>query len=156
MPRAREVRRSGSGAAAYPLATESLRLAGRVAMPRRPRLHASEGTVHVVGRCNNREFCFTTPADFHRLLAHLCAAYALGAPNPLLTLHPSYLGLSRYPKVRQRHYRALLAPSGDPRADARDPRWTTERAVGTAAFLVRYGLPSVPPGGIAGHATHNR
>ncbi len=29
------------------------------------------GTVHVVGRCNNREFCFTGPEDFHSLMAHL-------------------------------------------------------------------------------------
>jgi putative transposase len=166
--------------------------------------------VHVVGRCNNREFCFTGPEDFHSLMAHLgemartytvtlyaytlmanhvhlllqsplqdrlarplrwflrettrawqrtrgrrghfwerrywaclvegdtyalaalryldrkpvraglvedpvaypwssCAAYAVGTPNPLICYHPSYLALSRYPKVRQRHYRALLA-----------------------------------------------
>jgi hypothetical protein len=43
-----------------------------------------------------------------------CAAYAVGAANPLISLHPSYLALSRYPKVRQRHYRALLAPADDP------------------------------------------
>jgi REP element-mobilizing transposase RayT len=40
-------------------------------MPRLPRLQAPGSTVHVVGRCNNREFCFTTPADFMMLLAHL-------------------------------------------------------------------------------------
>jgi len=81
-----------------------------------------------------------------------CAAYALGIPNPLLTFHPSYLALSPYPAVRARHYRALLAPSPDPTADARDPRWTTQRAVGTAAFVARYTprhgrrtLVSVPP-----------
>jgi len=51
-----------------------------------------------------------------------CAAYALGTPNPLITFHPSYLGLSPYPAVGQRHYRTLLAPSPDPTADARDPR----------------------------------
>jgi putative transposase len=73
-----------------------------------------------------------------------CAAYALGAPNPLITFRPSYLALSRYPKVRQRHYRTLLAPTDDPRADARDPRWTTERAVGSATFLARYGLQRGP------------
>jgi putative transposase len=240
----------GAGAD-YPLAADLVRPAGRVSMPRLPRLHAPGGTVHVVGRCNNRAFCFTTPEDFRLLLAHLgemgrtydvplyaytlmanhvhlliqapridplarplrwffrettrawqrahghqghfwarrywaclvdedryalaalryldrnpvragivedptayrwssCAAYALGAPNPLLTLHPSYLALSRYPKVRQRRYRTLLAPTDDPRADARDPRWTTERAVGTAAFLARYALQG-QPGGETGH-----
>jgi putative transposase len=81
-----------------------------------------------------------------------CAAYACGTPNPLVTFHPSYLGLSPYPAVRQRHYRALLTPSPEPTADARDPRWTTQRAVGTAAFVARYTprrgrrrLVSVPP-----------
>jgi putative transposase len=67
-----------------------------------------------------------------------CAAYAVGAPNPLITVHPSYLALSRYPKVRQRHYRNLLAPSTDPVAERRDPRWTTDRAVGSAAFVAQY------------------
>jgi hypothetical protein len=43
----------------------------RVAMPRAGRLDAPAGTVHVVARCNNREFCFTTPADFEVLLARL-------------------------------------------------------------------------------------
>ncbi len=85
-----------------------------------------------------------------------CAAYARGTANPLVTFHPSYLGLSRYPKVRQRHYRALLAPSDDPRADARDPRWTTERAVGTAAFLAGYALHRRPHGGIGPRAAQNQ
>jgi len=67
------------------------------------------------------------------------SAYALGTPNPLITFHPSYLALSRYPKVRQRHYRSLLAPADDPRGDLRDPRWTTQRAVGSPAFLARFG-----------------
>lgn len=75
-----------------------------------------------------------------------CAAYALGTPNPLIRYHPSYLALSRYPKVRQRHYRALLAPSPDPRADARDPRWSTARALGSAAFLAQHGLQPHPHG----------
>jgi hypothetical protein len=85
-----------------------------------------------------------------------CATYALGAPNSLITLHPSYLGLSRYPKVRQRHYRVLLAPSDEPRADARDPRWTTARAVGTAAFLARYSLPAPPHDETDGQAAQNQ
>jgi hypothetical protein len=67
-----------------------------------------------------------------------CAAYALGTPNRLITLHPSYLALSPCAKVCQHQYRALLAPSEDPRVDARDPRWSTQRAVGTAAFVARY------------------
>jgi len=236
----------------YPLAADLARPAGRVAMPRLPRLHAPGATVHVVGRCNNREFCFTTPDDFRLLIAQLaamartyevtlyaytlmanhvhlllrapqadplarplrwffrettrawqrshgrqghfwerrywaclvdddqyalaalryldrnpvragladdpaaypwssCAAYARGAANPLITLHPSFLALSPYPKVRQRHYRTLLAPSDNPRADARDPRWTTARAVGTAGFLARYGLQPVPQGETGPH-----
>lgn len=54
-------------------------------------------------------------------------------------LHPSYLALSRDPAGRQRAYTALLAPSADPRADTRDPRWTSRRAVGSLGFLARYG-----------------
>jgi len=67
-----------------------------------------------------------------------CAAYAAGTPNPLITVHPTYLALSPYAAVRQRHYRALLAPSDDPRGDARDPRWTTQRAVGSTGFLAAH------------------
>jgi REP element-mobilizing transposase RayT len=43
----------------------------RVAMPRGARLYAPGATVHVVARCNNREFYFTTREDFAVLLAHL-------------------------------------------------------------------------------------
>ncbi len=68
-----------------------------------------------------------------------CAAYAHGTPNPTITFHPSYLDLSRDPAGRQRAYTALLTSSADPRADLRDPRWTTKRAVGSLAFLSRYG-----------------
>jgi putative transposase len=72
-----------------------------------------------------------------------CAAYALGTLNQGITFHPSYLALSPYAKVRQRQYCTLLAPSEDPRADARDPRWTIQRAVGSPAFLERH----LPRGG---------
>ena len=223
----------------YPVVDDLLRPILRVAMPPAARLDAPGGTGHVVARCKNREFCFTTPEDFELLLAHVrelrrtsevpldaytlmanhshlrlqaptldalgrplrwfmpqtakavhrirkrrghfwerryraclveddryalaalryldrnpvraglvedpatypwssCAAYALGTPNPLITFHPSYLALSPYPKVRHRQYRTLLGPSADSRADARDPRWTAQRAVGSAAFLTRY------------------
>ena len=64
--------------------------------------------------------------------------YATGTPSELITLHPSYLALSRYAKVRQRHYRNLLSPSPDSRLDCRDARWTTQRAVGSREFLNRY------------------
>lgn len=64
-----------------------------------------------------------------------CAAYALGTPNRVITFHPSYLALSPYAKVRQRQYRTLLAPSADPQADA---PWTTQRAVGSPAFMAPY------------------
>jgi putative transposase len=228
-------------------------------MPRLPRLYAPGGTVHVVGRCNNGAFRFTTPDDFHLLLDHLggmrrtyevtlyaytlmanhvhlvlqapaveplarplrwffrestrawqrahgtrghfwerrywacvveddthtltalryldwnpvraglvqdpaaypwssCAAYARGAPNPLIILHPSYLSLSRYAKVRQRHYRELLT-SKEPRVDVRDPRWTTERAIGSESFVARFGLsqrrgrPRIRKGGAANSMT---
>lgn len=223
----------------YPLVDDLLRPILRVAMPRAPRLYSPGGTVHVVARCNNREFYFATPEDFELLLAYLqelvrtyeitlyaytlmsnhvhlllqapkldalgrplrwfmtesakafhkargrrghfwerryraclveddtyalaalrhldrnpiraglvedptaypwssCAAYALGRPSRVITFHPSYLALSPYPKVRQRQYRALLAPSEDPRVDARDPRWSSQRAVGSPTFAARY------------------
>jgi len=43
----------------------------QIAMPRLPRLYAPGGTMHVVARCNNREFYFATPEDFEILLDHL-------------------------------------------------------------------------------------
>lgn len=223
----------------YPLADEMIVPVLRVAMPRLPRLQAPGATIHVVARCNNREFHLIAPEDFQRVIVTLdamirtydvtlyaytlmanhvhlllqapkadalgrplrwfmtetakafhrirdrrghfwerryhaclveedtyalaalryldrnpvragvvedptayawssCAAYAWGRTNPLVTWHPSYLALSAYPKVRQRHYRNLLASSTDPRADARDPRWTTRRAIGSPAFMARF------------------
>jgi len=43
----------------------------QIAMPRSPRLYAPGGTMHVVARCNNREFYFTDAEDFKILLDHL-------------------------------------------------------------------------------------
>ena len=43
----------------------------QIAMPRSPRLYAPGGTMHVVARCNNREFYFTAAEDFEILLDHL-------------------------------------------------------------------------------------
>ena len=40
----------------------------QIAMPRLLRLYAPSGTMHVVARCNNREFHFTTAEDFEILL----------------------------------------------------------------------------------------
>ncbi len=226
----------------YPSVEDLLQPVLRVAMPRPGRLYAPGATVHVVARCNNREFYIISPEDFEVLLGHLremrrtyevtlyaytlmsnhihlllqapkldalgrplrwfmtetaktfhrlrgrrghfwerryracivehdlyalaalryldrnpvraglvedpakypwssCAAYALGTSTPLLTYHPSYLALSPYPKVRQRQYRTLLTPSPDPALDVREPRWSSQRAVGSAAFLARY-LPA--------------
>ena len=79
----------------YPRVDDLLRPLLGVPMPRAGRLYASRGTVHVVARCNNREFYVTTPADT------------------------------------------------DPRGDARGPRWTTQRPVGSPAKLRRY----IPHGG---------
>ncbi len=55
----------------YPLADELLAPLRRVAMPRPPRLVAPGSTIHVVSRCNNREFYFKTADDFAVLLSHL-------------------------------------------------------------------------------------
>jgi putative transposase len=43
----------------------------QIAMPRAPRLYAPGGTMHVMARCNNQEFYFTTPEDFEILMDHL-------------------------------------------------------------------------------------
>jgi putative transposase len=66
-----------------------------------------------------------------------CASYALGVPNRLIHLHPTYLSLSPYPEVRQRHYCDILCNSPNPIADGRDPRWTTQPVVGSLEFLNR-------------------
>jgi hypothetical protein len=55
----------------YPLIDHLLGPVLRVAMPRGARLYAPGATVHVVARCNNRAFYFTTRKDFAVLLAHL-------------------------------------------------------------------------------------
>jgi putative transposase len=49
-------------------------------MGRPPRLLAPGGTIHIVSRCNNREFFFQTADDFAILLAHLvemCRTYTV-------------------------------------------------------------------------------
>ncbi len=227
----------------YPETNNLLRSDLEIALPRAPRIYAPGGTVHIVARCNNREFYFQTAADFNILLEHLCemsrsyevpifaytlmsnhihllaqtpavnalgrplrwfmtqtaktfhrlrgrrghfwerryraclveddlyalaalryldrnpvraglvedpaayewsscASYARGEPNRLLTYHPSYLGLSRYAKVRQRHYRTLVSRTAETGLETREPHWTTQRAVGSAEFLSRH----LPPG----------
>ena len=35
----------------------------QIAMPRLPRIYAPRGTMHVVARCNNREFYFAAQED---------------------------------------------------------------------------------------------
>ncbi len=70
-------------------------------------------------------------------------SHALGPPSRLISFPPSYLALRPDPQVRQRQSRALFLACADPRRDARDPRWTTQRAVSSPAFLKR----SSPHGG---------
>ena len=53
----------------YPWAEDLIQPMPRVAMPRAPRMQVPGGTMHVVARCNNREFCFAMVADFELLLA---------------------------------------------------------------------------------------
>lgn len=55
----------------YPLAGDLLGPVLRAAIPRASRLIAPGGTVHVVARCNNRDFYLTSAAGFQMLLAHL-------------------------------------------------------------------------------------
>ena len=125
----------GNAVKPYPLIEDLVRPGLRVAMPRAPRMHVPGGTMHVVVRCNNRECYFTAAEDFDCLLAHLRELVRTYE----VTVY-AYLGLSRSAKVRQRQYRTLLAPNEDPRADARDPHWSTQRAVGSPAFMA----PCVP------------
>jgi hypothetical protein len=40
-------------------------------MPRAPRLHSPEATVHVVARCNNGAFYFTSSEDLAAILGKL-------------------------------------------------------------------------------------
>ncbi len=229
----------------YPPVTDLLVPLGRVRKPRAPRLYVPRATVHVVARCNNREFTFTAEADFEVLLTHLrdmsrtydvpvyaytlmsnhvhlllqaptrdalgrplrwfmtetakafhrtrgrrghfwerryhaclveddayalaalryldrnpvraglamdpaaypwssCAAYALGALNPVITFHPSYLALSPYPKVRQR---ALPDPRGpECRCGGRRPRPPLDDATGGRQSGVCGALRPAPPG----------
>ncbi len=56
---------------AYPPVQDLVRPVLRVAMPRAMRVEAPGSTMHVVARCNNREFYFATADDFECLLAHL-------------------------------------------------------------------------------------
>ncbi len=154
----------------YPAVEDLLAPVLRVAMPRAARLAAPGGTGPGVARCHNRAFFFTTPEDCEGLRGHLRermrtldwnpvraglvadpatdpwssgAAYARGTAHVLITCHPSSRALSPDPRVRQRQDRTRLPPSAVPRLDARDPRWTTQRAVGSPAFLRRY----IPPRG---------
>ncbi len=55
----------------YPLIDDLVGPVLRVMMPRAPRVIAPGGTMHVVTRCNNREFYFTAAADFELLVSHL-------------------------------------------------------------------------------------
>jgi len=179
----------------YPLVEDLVGPALRVRMPRAPRVVAPGGTMHVVARCNNREFYFTTGEDFAVLLAHLremrrsyevtLYAYTLMSNHVHLLLQaPKAEGLGRplgwwmteTAKAAQRargrrgycwerRYRGCLvedpatspwsscaadalrtpnrlikwhprdlAPGTDSRAEARNPRWTTQRAIGRPAF----------------------
>ena len=43
----------------------------QIAMPRSLRMYSPGATMHVVARCNNREFYFAAPGDFEILLDHL-------------------------------------------------------------------------------------
>ena len=54
----------GDTAKPYPLAVDLVGLVQRVGMPRAPRVVAPGDTIHVVVRCNNREFYCTTAEDF--------------------------------------------------------------------------------------------
>ena len=67
-----------------------------------------------------------------------CAAYSLGTENPLVTYHPTYLGLGDSSEARSRKYRDLVTTVTDLELEGRDPRWTESRAVGSSDFLARF------------------
>ena len=67
-----------------------------------------------------------------------CAAYSLGTENPLVTYHPTYLGLGDSSEARSRKYRDLVTTVTDLELERRDPRWTESRAVGSSDFLARF------------------
>jgi len=69
----------------YPLVEDLVEPAVRVRMPRAPRVVAPGGTIHVVARCNNREFYFTTAEDFDLLRA----PSADPQPRPAIPAGPS-------------------------------------------------------------------
>ena len=63
----------------------------QIAMPRSPRLYAPGGTMHVVARCNNREFYFGAQEDFQILMDHLgemSSAYGVRLFGYMLMSHP--------------------------------------------------------------------
>jgi hypothetical protein len=55
----------------YAQAENLLRPVLQIAMPHWPRIYSPGATMHVVARCNNREFYFAAPEDFEILLDHL-------------------------------------------------------------------------------------
>jgi hypothetical protein len=71
------------------------------AMPRLPCLYASGGTMHLVARCDNREFYLGPQEDFQILLDHAlnprlvdrdtrwASQRAVGSPEFLKRYHPS-------------------------------------------------------------------
>lgn len=72
-----------------------------------------------------------------------CRAYACGITIPRITLHPTYLGLSRYARVREAKYRGLL-DAVLPDGDRRQPAFSQARALGRLPFRDRFGATHRP------------
>ncbi len=89
---------------------DTLRPVLQIAMPRLPRIYSPGATMHVVARCNNREFYFAAPEDFEILLDHLGEmSSAYGVRLFAYTLMSSHIH--------------LLLQSPDPDALGRPMRW---------------------------------
>lgn len=97
--------------ASYRLVDDLLGPIRRVAMPRAARLYATGGTAHVVARCNNREFYFTTTED--------CGLHLILSRDPMG--HPRDSRTLPVPRPDPRREPAI--PAGPPTGPYGAPRW---------------------------------
>jgi hypothetical protein len=101
----------GNAVKPYPLVEDLVRPVLGVAMPRAPRVVAPGGTIHVVARCNNREFYLAALRYLNRNAVRAglvkdpttypwssCAAYALGTPNRVIASNGTLL--PKIPRAR--------------------------------------------------------
>lgn len=78
----------------------------------------------------------TTPEEYEWTS---CRAYATGSHVPGITLHPTYIGLSNTPGIRQRAYRTLLLGEAAGYED-RQGAFSSAPVLGSRLFCERFGL----------------